>query len=238
MNERFSLTDVITGFHHDFRSVLNNLVGYVNHLLDGRGGSITPSQEESLQIILKNAHRLMLMVDNLSHAVCESGIQFSSTEVFDLREIAERSLQLYSLSAHDAGIHLESTWEGTRFPIQGSELLIGSLIDNLLSNAIKYTSSGGKVTVHGKNTGEAIVVQVGDTGMGIPPDDLPHIFDRGFRGIVTGGGRREGLGLGLSICRRIAEAHGARIEVSSQMGEGTKIEVIFPVPSSDFTQSR
>ncbi len=228
MNERFSFTDLITDFHHDFRSVLNNLVGYVDHLLEGGGGTITPIQEESLQIILKNAQRLKLMADNLARAAREDEIQLDTSEVFDLRKTAERSLRLYYLGARDAGIHLDSTWESDHLLIQGSELLIGSLIDNLLSNAIKFTPAGGSVSVHGRNAGGGVELLVEDTGIGISPEDLPLIFKRGFRGTTAGGGRRDGLGVGLSICKEIAEAHGARIEVTSRVGEGTKVEVIFP----------
>jgi signal transduction histidine kinase len=228
MNEHFSLPDLIVDFHHDFRSVLSNLVGYVDHLLEGGGGSLTNSQEESLGIILKNAHRLKLMADNLARAAQEDSIHLVTSEVFDLRKTIERSLRLYSLSAQDAGVDLNSSWEVASFLVQGSDLLTGSLFDNLLSNAIKFTPPGGKVSVHGMSVGGAVVILVEDTGTGIPPEDLPYIFERGFRGTVAGGGRREGLGLGLSICKGIAGAHKARIEVTSRVGEGTRIEVIFP----------
>jgi signal transduction histidine kinase len=228
MNERVSLAELITDFHHDFRSVLSNLVGYVDHLLEGAGGSLTDIQEESLGIILKNAHRLKLMADNLARAAQEDTIHLVTSDVFDLRKTIERSLRLYSLSARDSGVDLRSTWEAASFLIQGSELLTGSLFDNLLSNAIKFTPPGGKVSVHGMSVGKAVTILVEDTGAGIPPEDLPRLFERGFRGTVAGGGRREGLGLGLSICKGIAEAHNARIEVFSRIGEGTKIEVTFP----------
>ncbi len=229
MNESFSLPDLINDFHHDFRSVLSNLVGYVDHLLEGGGGPLTPTQEEALGIIQKNANRLKLMADNLARSAREDAIRLVTSEVFDLRKTTERSLRLYSLSAQDAEVQLESTWEVHSFLVPGSELLAGSLIDNLLSNAIKFTPPGGRVTLHGKSTPEEVKLIIQDTGKGISSKDLPHIFDRGFRGTTASGGRREGLGLGLSICKRIADAHGARIEVSSHEDKGTRIEVTFPV---------
>lgn len=229
MNERFSLPNLITDFHHDFRSVLGNLLGYVDHLLEGAGGSLTPIQEEFLGVILKNAHRLKLMGDNLARIAHEDEGGLVTHEVVDLRKVAERSIHLYSLGARDAEVKLESTWEGSDFSIQGSELQIGSLIDNLLSNAIKFTSSGGRVMVSGRKLTDTVELLVEDTGSGINADDLSLVFERGFRGSTTSGGRREGLGLGLAICKQITEAHHARIAITSRPGEGTRIEVIFPV---------
>ena len=83
--------------------------------------------------------------------------------------------------------------------------------------------------VSGRKLSGTVELLVEDTGSGIPSDDLPLVFERGFRGSTKSGGRREGLGLGLAICKRITEAHHARIAITSRVGEGTRIEVIFPV---------
>ena len=80
-----------------------------------------------------------------------------------------------------------------------------------------------------KASKDDVALVIDDTGMGIPREDLSRIFERGFKGSRSGSGRREGLGLGLSICRRIAEAHGVRIEVESQEGRGTRFQVVFPL---------
>ena len=229
MSETPSLQELIADYHHDFRSVLTNLTGYVDHLLEGAGGPLTPIQEESLQVILKNAHRLRLMADNLARATSEEGVLSVPREPFDLRKVVGRSVRLFALSARDAGLVLDSNWEGESFVVPGSELLLGSLVDNLLSNAIKFTPPGGKVTTLVKASKDDVALVIDDTGMGIPREDLSRIFERGFKGSRSGSGRREGLGLGLSICRRIAEAHGVRIEVESQEGRGTRFQVVFPL---------
>jgi two-component system sensor histidine kinase BaeS len=103
------------------------------------------------------------------------------------------------------------------------------LLLNLVTNAIKYTPKGGEVSITCVKTRESVVVKVSDTGIGIAAGDLPHVFDRFWRAdAARSRGQRPGAGLGLAICRWIAEAHGGSIEVQSRRGEGTTFTVTLP----------
>ncbi len=102
------------------------------------------------------------------------------------------------------------------------------LFFNLLDNAIKYTPPGGKVTVQGGPSNGQTRVIVADTGIGIPADHLPHVFDRFYRVDPSRSPETEGSGLGLAICRSIAEAHGGRVEIDSTFGVGTRVMLTLP----------
>ena len=102
------------------------------------------------------------------------------------------------------------------------------LFFNLLDNAIKYTPPGGKVTVQGGPSNGQTRVIVADTGIGIPADHLPHVFDRFYRVDPSRSPETEGSGLGLAICRSIAEAHGGRVEIDSTFGAGTRVMLTLP----------
>ncbi len=110
--------------------------------------------------------------------------------------------------------------------VDGDATLLRQLISNLVDNAIKFTPSGGTVTIGVEATNGESRLTVEDTGVGIPSDQLPHIFQRFFRGDPART-RAEGAGLGLAIVRWVADAHGARIDVSSRPGAGTRIVVAF-----------
>ena len=102
---------------------------------------------------------------------------------------------------------------------------------NLLSNALRYTPSGGEVKVKLASTGTAARVEVSDSGPGIPPQDLPHVFERFWRGNGSSGRREGSVGLGLAIARRWVEAHGGRMGVDSTVGQGSTFWFELPLPS-------
>jgi signal transduction histidine kinase len=101
---------------------------------------------------------------------------------------------------------------------------------NLIDNAVKYTPPGGRVEVEVRREADAAILRVRDTGPGIPADELPRIFDRLFRGDTSRAER--GLGLGLSLVKAIVEAHGGKVEVSSEPGAGSVFTVRLPLGSS------
>ena len=105
---------------------------------------------------------------------------------------------------------------------------IVQLITNLVGNAVKFTAPGGTVAVQVRDEPEAAVIEIADTGPGIPPAELPRIFDRFYRGTNVGEARASGSGLGLAIARSIVEMHGGFIEVASVLGEGTVFRVVMP----------
>ena len=115
--------------------------------------------------------------------------------------------------------------------LKGDEARLRELFMNLLDNAIIYTPSRGTVSVSLRREGQTAVVVVKDTGVGIPAEDIPFIFERFYRVDKSRSRAEGGTGLGLAICRHIAEAHGGKIQVESQVGVGSSFSVWLPLQS-------
>jgi signal transduction histidine kinase len=146
----------------------------------------------------------------------------------DLADLAKTTTGQMSLLAEDKGISL-SCVAGQPFPVDGDRVRLKQVIVNLLDNAIKYTPPKGAIQlrVHGVN-GHA-VLEVEDSGIGIPQEALPHIFERFYRVDQTRAGDSESAGLGLSIVKSICIAHGAEVEAQSAVGSGSCFRVKIPL---------
>jgi len=135
-------------------------------------------------------------------------------------------LEQYGPVADEAGIALLD--ESSHAPLAGDEDLLIQVLVNLLDNAIAHTPTGGRVVVGCRAEGDLVRLWVADTGTGIPPEHQARIFDRFYR-VDAGRTRAQGgAGLGLAICKAIAEAHGGTIELTSQVGKGTRVELHLP----------
>jgi len=124
------------------------------------------------------------------------------------------------------------------FEVKGEADRLRQLFFNLLDNAIKYTPPGGKVTVEGDSSNGQARVTVSDTGIGIPAEHLPHVFDRFYRVDSSRSPETDGNGLGLAICRSIAESHSGRLEIDSTFGSGTRVTLVLPTQREDGTTQR
>jgi signal transduction histidine kinase len=166
----------------------------------------------------------------LTLARADEGIAPLHREPVDLRAIVEEARETGELLAEDAGVRMEVAVppEPVVVPVDASR--IRQLLLNLLTNAVKYTPAGGSVRMQLAAADGRVTLTVADTGIGIAPGDLPHIFDRFWRAdsARTRTGERPGAGLGLAICKWIAEAHGGQIEVTSRPGRGTTVTVTLP----------
>ena len=191
--------------------------------------------ETTLKSGLDETNTLIRIVENLlmlarfdSNAILLEARQFDAAEAIhdaarDVKILAEQkkiTISLPSGSADNTGA------AGALSKITGDEGQIRRLFLNLLDNAVKYTPDGGRVSVNISEDGPFVKIEVSDTGMGIPPGELPHIFDRFFR--VDKSRSSAGFGLGLSIARSICEAHKGRIEAKSEPGKGTTFTVYLP----------
>jgi signal transduction histidine kinase len=126
------------------------------------------------------------------------------------------------------GVGLDSAVPGEPVELRFDRERIVQLMTNLIGNALKFTPRGGAVSVRLMDEPDEISIQVNDTGHGIPADELPHIFERFYRGTNTGDARASGSGLGLAIARSIVEMHAGEIEVSSVIGKGTIFRIRLP----------
>jgi len=123
-------------------------------------------------------------------------------------------------------------------PVRGNEAQLRRLLLILVDNALKYTPGGGRVTISGSADGSDVTISVADTGAGISPDDLPHVFERFWRADKVRSRESGGTGLGLTIAKQIAELHGAQLGVESEIGRGSTFSARFPGVSPNAARPR
>jgi len=159
-------------------------------------------------------------------ATISSTLFWSGLRPLALAELASDVVQKFALAAGDAGVELASRAE-PGLPLVDADLgLIERVLDNLIDNALQHTPTGGAVRITIDAFADGVRVRVADTGAGIAAADLPHVFDRHWRGGASG--RTGGAGLGLAIARRIVEMHGTTIQVESEPAHGTCFTFTLP----------
>lgn len=186
-----------------------------------------PVLEETLQEV----NRMTELVDALlTLARADEGRAPLHREAVDLRDIVAESQETGELLAEDARVAIIVSMPDRPVTLDVDRSRIRQLLLNLLTNAVKYTPAGGRVEIRLSDDPARVVLAVADSGIGIAPGDLPHIFDRFYRADTarTRTGERPGAGLGLAICKWIAEAHGGEIGVQSRPGRGTTFTVTLP----------
>ncbi|MBC7226960.1 MAG: response regulator [Thermoflexales bacterium] len=210
---------------HDLRSPLATIRGYVDLL--GKIGPLTEQQQDFVEKIRRSiAHITALVSDLLELGRIEASTDMEM-EPFHLESVIDAVVDGYRQIAAEKGLSLR--WELTPLPlIRGNPHRLRRVMENLLSNAVKYNREGGWIAVSAEYREGYIVVRVADSGIGIPPEDLPHVFDRFYRVQRPETEDIEGTGLGLSIVKSIVEKHGGRVWVESRPGEGTTFTLILP----------
>jgi signal transduction histidine kinase len=186
-----------------------------------------PVIEETLAEI----NRMTELVEALlTLARADEGRAALHREPVDLRAIVDEVRETGELLAEQGGITMEVAVPDGAVVLPVDRSRMRELILNLVENAVKYTPRGGSVRVQLGVAGGRVLLSVADTGIGVAPGDLAHIFDRFWRADAarTRTGERSGTGLGLAICKWIAEAHGGSIEVQSRPGRGTTFTVMLP----------
>jgi signal transduction histidine kinase len=181
---------------------------------------------EALADCVEEADRVLVMLTTLMDITeAESGAMPLKREPVALADIVSRAVDLYRDTADAKGVTLAASADGgVRVSVDRTRL--EQVAANLLDNAIKYTPAGGRVEVAAGREGGRAVLRVSDTGLGIPADEQPRIWDRLFRGDRSRAER--GLGLGLSLVKAVVEAHGGAVSVDSQLGRGSTFTVSLP----------
>lgn len=212
---------------HELRNPLNAIVGWSTLLVSGR----VPDERrpEAFQAIHRNARTQQRLIDDLLDVTrIANGKVDLRLEVLDLELPLEEALSSMRAAAEEKDIRL-FVHTSSCGAVEADAGRIQQIMWNLIGNAIKYTASGGKVYVRLYPRGSSTVFEVQDTGRGISRQDLPHLFDRFYRVNEADRSSPGGLGLGLSIVGGLAKLHGARVDVESQLGNGSTFRVMFPV---------
>ena len=192
---------------------------------------VPPETLAPLEETLQEVNRMTELLDSLlTLARADEGRADLHREPVDLREIIEEAGETGELLAEHAGVGIDIRLPPQPLVVPVDRSRLRQLALNLIENAVKYTPSGGQVSVELAGDNGRAVFTVADTGIGIAPGDLPHVFDRFWRAdsARTRTSERAGTGLGLAICKWIAEAHGGTIEVQSRPGRGTTFTVGLP----------
>jgi len=213
---------------HELRTPLGSLAGFLALVLGGHAGEVPAPQRRHLQTALGQAKRLERLVDTLlDMAAIEAGRFRLHLRRFDLTPLVVECVDLLRPQAEAKGVALHIALPALSLIVAADPDRIGQVLTNLVANAIKYTHAGGSVEVAARSAPDGFVVEVADTGIGIPPDDIPHLFDRFYRS-STGSAFAKGSGLGLAICKGIVEAHGGSLAVQSTPDKGSRFSFTIP----------
>jgi CheY-like chemotaxis protein/two-component sensor histidine kinase len=214
---------------HELRTPLNAILGWARML---RAGMLSGDDVgKALETIERNAHaQAQLIEDLLDVSRIVSGKLRLEMRTVDISEVVSEAIETVRPTADARGVALTSAISPAG-PVSGDAQRLQQVVWNLLSNSIKFTPRGGSVTVRVEHAGATVRIGVSDTGQGIDPEFLPHVFDRFRQGASSSGkARRTGLGLGLAIVRHLVEAHGGSVSASSEgPGLGTTFVVELPV---------
>jgi len=219
--------EFIQNVSHELRSPLAIIRGYTEMLRDGELGELQPEQQQPVAIIARRALMLSDLVKDIT-LILEAEARPVEQELVALDEMVYMAVGDFRIAADQAGLSLKAEVDQDLPPVMGSSTYLRRVLDNLLSNAIKFTPEGGEIAVHARQEKDRIVLEVADTGIGIPSDQLERIFERFYQ--VDGSARRKygGVGLGLALVRELARLHGGQVTVESQVGEGSTFSITLP----------
>ena len=220
--------DFVANVSHELKTPLAAIRGYAETLRDGALDDPPVAQRFTARILEQSRRLQALLDDLLTLSRLESVSHVAEREPVDLNAIIQRAADLLIPAARDRKVHLEVKAEPVP-QISGDADGLERLVLNLVDNAIKYNRPDGRVDVHlGRDDGH-IVLEVADTGIGIPAESLPRIFERFYR-VDKGRAREEGgTGLGLAIVKHVAQVHGGQVDVESRAGKGTTFRVRLPL---------
>jgi two-component system NtrC family sensor kinase len=218
-------SDFVTSVSHDLRSPLTSIQGYID-LLE-RVGPLNDAQRDFVGRVQTSVVNITELVNDLLNlGRIEAGFDRRNEEV-SLDHILQYSIDGFKVRFAEKNLQLLTELPPALPLIYGHPIHLRQMLDNLFDNAIKYTPAGGYINVHGAVEGNQVILQISDSGVGIPPVDLPFIFDKFYRAGNTPTDSA-GTGLGLAIVKSIVENHRGRIWVNSVQGQGTTFTIVLP----------
>jgi signal transduction histidine kinase len=203
--------DLVADVAHELRTPLTNMRGYLEALRDG----VLPVTTQQIASLHEEVLRLVRLVEALHQlAIADAGIQRLRVETLGLSTLAEHAMVAFRPRFDRKSIRLTANWSGDPAVRADPDQFVG-VLNNLLENALNYTPQGGEVTVRISSQGPDAVLVVSNTGDGIPPHDLPSIFERFYRGEKSRSREHGGAGIGLSLVKQIVEAHAGTVSAES-----------------------
>ena len=223
--------DFVANVSHELKTPLTNIMSNAEVLLDGAAEE-PALRGQFLAEIDDQAHRLLALVtDLLSIARLESGEKFLDFEVVRVDDAVQACLDRHRTRAEAKGLALSAVAIGAAPPdlaVWADDEGVAQVLDNLVDNAIKYTPAGGRVTVRWSADPVQVVIEVEDTGAGIPERDQPRVFERFYRVDKARSRELGGTGLGLAIVKHLAQGMNGTVSVTSAVGQGSTFRVCLP----------
>ncbi len=215
------------GVSHELRTPLARMLALVDTLA-------LPLEEDERDATLEGMRDeidgMRLLIEEMVLLVrLESGEQAGQGERTDITETVSACVERHTRAADAASIALSSEATGGLVAAI-APTLVDVMLDNLVSNAIRHAGAGAEVTIRARGLSGAVELAISDTGAGIEPEHLAHVFERFYR--AEGSRTGPGTGLGLAIVKHVAEAHNGRAEIASTQGEGTTVRVVLPTPAA------
>ncbi len=236
----------LAAMSHELRTPLNSIIGFTSIILQGLAGPLSDEQIKQLNMVRNSAHHLLNLILNvLDISKIETEQLEIAHEPFDMRELIEKSLRTVAPLAEIKGLALVVETAPEVGQISSDQQRVKQILDNLLSNAVKFTDKGeirisARIAYFGEHSGiefpksgirnvESIEIRVVDTGIGIKAEDMENIFES-FQQVDSGLNRRfEGTGVGLHLCKKLAEMLDGKILVESEFGGGSTFILILPL---------
>ncbi len=212
--------DLIANVSHELRTPLSLIRGYAETIRDV-SSSVPEKRDKQLGIIIEEAERLSRIVDDiLNLSQLQAGYFSLNLSHFNLRELLDNIVNRYNILSEKTGINIIQQYSGDAL-VEADETRIEQVLYNLINNAFNHTPEYGFIKVNVIDEMDAVRIEVSDTGMGIPEEDIHHIWDRYYKAEKTGGKRSLGTGLGLAIVKEVLEAHSSVFGVESKREMGT-----------------
>ena len=211
--------ELIGNVAHELRTPLSSIQGYMEGLIDG----VLPAEAETFQQVHREAGRLQQLVHDLQElSRVEAGAFELKLQPTPVSRLIETVTTRLGRQFEEKGVSLETDIAPDLPPVQVDEGRIGQVLLNLVGNALQYTPAGGQVRIHARRQDGAVLVTVEDTGIGLAPEQLPHVFERFYRVDRSRSRAGGGSGIGLTIAKHLVEAHGGQIWAASEgIGRGS-----------------
>ena len=219
---------MVSDIAHELRSPLTNIRGWLEVTRDG----VVAPAPALLASLHEEALVLQRVIDDLQDlAAADAGALRLHREPVRADELLDQVAAAHRVAADTAGVTLRATADGAPW-LDADPVRMRQALGNLVSNALRHTPAGGTVTLAARRDGDDVVLDVTDTGTGIDPEDLPHVFDRFWRAEKSRSRRTGGSGLGLPIVRHLVAAHGGTVEAASEPGTGSVFTLRLPAAAA------
>lgn len=224
-------SEFVSTVSHELRTPMTAIKGYTDLLHAGAAGSLNAEQRRFLSTIKSNTDRLTSLInDLLDISRIETGRVRFELQAVQLGEVIADVVNALATQAESKSLNLTYEVAGGLPEVMGDRDRLNQVLTNLIGNALHYTPEGGEIEVRAYPVEKAVRVDVQDTGIGVPPEDIGHIFERFYRSEHPVVQETRGTGLGLSIVKMFVEMHGGRIWVESQVGKGSTFTFVLPLP--------